>query len=111
MRRHVLAGTLVFAASLAGGPPTHAGPCTGAISRFETARHRSAAAQDVVPTAPQTIAAQLGHQPTPTSVGRAAERAQAGLDAVLARAKRLDGQNDGACTQALDRAKQILDAR
>jgi hypothetical protein len=111
MMRHVLAGTLVFAASLASGPSAHAGPCTGAISRFETARHRSAAAQDVVPTAPQTIGAQLGHQPTAASVGRAEKRAQAGFDAVLVRAKTLDAQNDSACTQALDEAKQILDGR
>lgn len=111
MIRHVLAGTLVFAASLAGGPPAHAGPCTGAISRFETALHPSAATRDLVPTAPQTIGAQLGHQPTAASVGRADKRARAGFDAVLARAKRLDAQNDGACTQALDQAKQIFDAR
>jgi hypothetical protein len=111
MTRHALAGTLVFAAFLAGGPSAHAGPCTGAISRFETARHRSAATQGVLPTAPQTIAAQLGHQPTPASIGRADKRAQAGFDAVLARAERLDVQNDGACTQALDQAKQIFDAR
>jgi hypothetical protein len=111
MTRHVLAWILVFAASLAGGPSAHAGPCTGAISRFETAMHRSAATRDVVPTAPQTIGAQLGCQPTPTSVARADKRAQAGFDAALARAKRLDARNDGACMQALDQAKQIFDAR
>ena len=104
MPRHVLAGTLVFAASLAGGASAHAGPCTEAISRFETTLH-------AVPTAPQTIGAQLGHQPTPASVRRADKRARAGLDAVLARAKRLDARNDGACMQALDQAKQIFDAR
>ena len=111
MTRHVLAGTLVFAASLAGSSPTYAGPCTEAISRFETAVHRSAATHDVVPTAPQTIGAQLGHQPTPASVGRAEERAQAGFYAVLGRAKTLDAQNDDACTQALKQAKQIFDAQ
>ena len=111
MPRYVLVGTLAFAACLVGGPSAHAGPCTGAIGQLETAMHRSTATEDVVPTAPQTIGAQLGHQPTPASVRRADTRAEARFDAVVARAKRLDARNDGACMQALDEARQIFDAR
>jgi hypothetical protein len=110
MTRHVFGWILFFAASLAASSSAHGGPCTGAISRFEAVQHRSAA-NPVVPTAPQTIGAQLGRQPTPASVWRADTRAEARFDAVLARAKRLDARNDSACIQALDEAKQIFDAR
>jgi hypothetical protein len=40
------------------------------------------------PTAPQSIAAQLEHQPTPGSVKRAEERAEAAFEVALTGAKR-----------------------
>jgi hypothetical protein len=52
--------------------------------------------------APQSIGAQIDRQPTPSSIKRAQERAQAKFAATLARAKRLDARGDRAgCTRAL----------
>jgi hypothetical protein len=58
--------------------------------------------------APQSIGAQLDRQPTPGSVKRAEERAQASFNAAMARAKRLDAQgNRSGCTRALAAAKRM----
>jgi hypothetical protein len=58
--------------------------------------------------APQSLAAQLDRQPTPGSVKRAEERAQASFDAAMARAKRLDARGDRTgCTRALTAAKRM----
>jgi hypothetical protein len=60
------------------------------------------------PMAPQWIGAQLDLQPTPGSVKRAEERAQAAFAATLARAKRLDRQgNRRGCMRALAAAKRM----
>jgi hypothetical protein len=57
--------------------------------------------------APQSIAAQLGYQPTPGSVQRAEERARKAF-AALPRAKRLDARgNRAGCTRALAAAKRM----
>jgi hypothetical protein len=58
--------------------------------------------------APQSIDAQLGYQPTPASIKRAAQRAKATFAATLARAKRLDAQGHRAgCTRALAAARRM----
>jgi hypothetical protein len=58
--------------------------------------------------APQSVGAQIDRQPTPSSVKRAKEQAQAKFAAILARAKRLDARGDRAgCTQALDAAEAM----
>jgi hypothetical protein len=58
--------------------------------------------------APQSIGAQLNHQPTPGSVKRAQERAKVTFAATLARAKRLDARgNRAGCTRALAAAKRM----
>ena len=60
------------------------------------------------PMAPQSIDAQLDVQPTPTSVRRAEQKAQATFAATLARAKRLDAQgNRAGCTRALAAARRM----
>jgi hypothetical protein len=85
-----------------------AGPCTNQIAQFEQAVRQSAGAPDAGPMAPQSIGAQLDRQPTPGSVKRAEERAQATFAAALARAKRLDAQgNRAGCTRALAAAKRM----
>ncbi len=57
---------------------------------------------------PQSIGAQLDRQPTPGSVQRAEERAQATFAATMARAKRLDAQgNRAGCMRALAAAKRM----
>jgi hypothetical protein len=104
MPRHALVGILL-SAFLLGSAPAHAGPCTAAIARFENLIGRSQASSEIAPSAPQTVGAQLGHQPTPASVGRAEKRAQSNLDAALARAKTLDARGNRACRKALKQAK------
>ena len=82
----------------------HAGPCSEKIAQFEQAVRQSAGNPNAGPMAPQSIGAQLDHQPTPGSV----ERAQATFAATLARAKRLDARgNRAGCTRALAAAKRM----
>ena len=60
------------------------------------------------PFGPQSIGAQIDRQPTPASIKRARERAQAQFATTLARAKRLDAQgNRVGCTRALATAKDM----
>ena len=86
----------------------HAGPCTAKIKHFEKAVRESKPGQYLGPGLPQSIDAQLSYQPTPESVKQAEQRAQAGFEAVLARAKKLDREGKrAACTEALTDAKLI----
>lgn len=86
----------------------HAGPCTAKIKQFESAVRNSKPGPGVGPSLPQSIGAQLSYQPTPESVKTAEQRAQAGFEAVLARAKKLDAEGKrAACTEALTDAKLI----
>ena len=88
------------------------GPCSNEIAEFEQAVRRSAGNPNAGPMAPQTIGAQLGEQPTPASVRRAQQRAQAAFNATMARAKRLDaGGNNAGCMQALAAAKRMYNLR
>ena len=86
-----------------------AGPCAGEITEF-----RSSLSQDkngeptFVGTAPQSIGAQLEHQPTPASVEQAEARLQKKFAAAMARAKRYDAQgNRLGCTRELAKAKRM----
>jgi len=84
----------------------HAGPCGTQIAQFEQAVRQSANNPGAGPMAPQSIGAQIDRQPTPSSVKRAEQRAQAAFNAALSRAKRLDARGDRAgCTRALATAK------
>jgi hypothetical protein len=102
------ASTFVAAALCFGIGSAHAGPCTTAIAQFENAVRQLAGNPNAGPMAPQSIGAQLDRQPTPGSIKRAEERAQATFAATLARAKRLDARGDRAgCTRALAAAKRM----
>ena len=58
------------------------------------------------PTAPQTVDAQLGYQPTPESVKRAEAEARARFATILDRAKTFDAEGKAAeCMQAVAAAK------
>jgi hypothetical protein len=86
----------------------HAGPCTADIKQFEQEVRRLGKNPDYGPMAPQTIGAQLGHQPTPASVRQAEKRAQAAFASALVSAKRFDTRGDrAACMRALTRAKRL----
>jgi hypothetical protein len=98
---------VIVAASLVAAP-AHAGPCSGAIAKFEQAVRQSADNPGAGPMARQSIGAQLDRQPTPGSVKRADERAQATFAATMSRAKRLDARGDRAgCRRALAAAKRM----
>jgi hypothetical protein len=87
-----------------------AGPCTTQIDQFETAIRQSPMAADAGPTAPETIGARLGHQPTPASVEIAASRAQSRFASLMAKAKALAEEGeDATCMRALTDAKQSFD--
>ena len=108
MNRRATAAFIVTAALGLGAATAHAGPCSSDIPQFEQAVRKSANNPDAGPTAPQSIGAQLDRQPTPASVKRAEQRAQATFEATLARAKQLDARgNRSGCTRALAAAKRM----
>jgi hypothetical protein len=92
--------------------PASAASCTSEISQFEDIVRHSGNSQTPEPTAPQSIDAQLGHQPTAYSVMRAERQAQTDFEEKLSRAKNLAAQGkDAECMQALSDAKLMFDAR
>jgi hypothetical protein len=108
MNRRFTAAMIVGAALGLSLASAQAGPCSQAIAQFEQAVRQSAGNPNAGPMARQSIGAQLDRQPTPASMKRAEERAQAAFDATLARAKRLDaGGNRAGCTKALAAAKRM----
>lgn len=85
-----------------------AGPCTTQIAEVERYMQRSPAGPVTGPTAPQSIGAQLHHQPTPGSVQSAESEARTAAEAALDRARAADAAGDAAaCTKALDEARTI----
>jgi hypothetical protein len=88
-----------------------AGPCTTQISQLE-AQIKAAQALPPgsvgVPSAPQSIAAQLHRQPTAQSVDSALDRASADGIAAVDRAKKADAAgNAGECARAVVEAREF----
>jgi hypothetical protein len=107
MNRRVAAALASAAGAVLSTASAHAGPCTTRIAQFEQVARQSANNPGAGPTADQTVGAQLDRQPTPGSVKRAEESAQATFEAALARAKRLDARgNRAGCTRALADAER-----
>jgi hypothetical protein len=108
-----VATAVVVATTLGLGVPSlQAGPCSHDIAQFEQAVRQSAGNLNAGPSAPQTVGAQTGRQPTPGSIKQADERAKAAFEAALARSKRLDARGDRAgCTKALARAEGMYNLR
>jgi hypothetical protein len=103
----ITGATIVLSAASA-----YAAPCSTEITRFEDLVRLAETNPDSGPKAPQSIGAQLGHQPTPSSVQSAKERAQTGFETTLARARAFGAQGkDAECMQALDDAKLMFDAQ
>jgi hypothetical protein len=101
-------GLLIGAALCLGSTFAQAGPCTAEIAQFETAVRQSASNPYAGLTAPQSIGAQLDHQPTVASVKRAEQQLKSKFSANMTRAKRLDAKGDRAgCIDALNAAKRM----
>jgi hypothetical protein len=112
MNRTAAAAFFLTATVAPGTLPAHAGPCSIEIAQFERAVRQSAGNPSAGPTAPQSIGAQIGRQPTPGSIKQAEARAQTAFEAALARSKRFDAQgNRAGCTKALADAKRMYDLR
>jgi hypothetical protein len=108
MHRSLAAALFTSAVWIVNVAPVHAAPCGEEIARFENAVRASQSSPDTGPMARQSVGAQLGRQPTPESVDRSDERAQAAFEAAMARAKRLDAEDKRAeCLDALGQAKQM----
>jgi hypothetical protein len=84
-----------------------AGPCTADIAQFESLMRQSAGDPNAGLAAPQSIDAQLNHQPTRGSVQRAESRLRSTFAARMARAKYLDAQDDPRCAVPLRAAKKL----
>jgi hypothetical protein len=100
------------AALLAGVGTVYAGPCAKQISQVEQQIRRAQASSPPggagAPSAPQSVGAQLHHQPTPGSVQNAEQQAKIDSEAALNRARNADAAGDAsACAQALREAKQF----
>jgi hypothetical protein len=93
-----------------GAAPASAGSCAAKIVQFRQSLHQSeVAGAPVVGSAPQSIDAQLEHQPTPASVERARKDAKGQILALLAQAESFDAQGRRReCRQALRRANLLL---
>lgn len=108
-RSSPIALVAAVAASL-GAAPASAGSCAAEIAQFRQSLHQTEnSGTAVVGSGPQSIGAQLEHQPTPASVERAKRNAKAQILALLAQAELFDAQGRRAeCRQALQRANLLL---
>lgn len=85
-----------------------AGPCSEDIAQFEAAIRQSAGSPNAGLMAPQSVGAQLEHQPTPQSVKRAQLHLRADFSAAIARARMFDARGDRiGCNSALSAAKRM----
>jgi hypothetical protein len=89
-----------------------AGPCTAQIDDVEQKIHQAQAARELsgagAPSAPQSVGAQLHHQPTPGSVAGAEDKAREAAAAALNAARNADAAGDAAgCARALADAKAL----
>ncbi len=101
---------VILSALLSCGPGiawANPGPCTKDIAAFEQAIAANAHNPEAGPRAPQTTAAQLGHQPTQATIKEAEDAAHARFASSMARAKTLDAEGRSSCEQALAEAKAM----
>jgi hypothetical protein len=87
-----------------------AGPCAGEIADFRSSLSRDKNGEPTfIGTAPQSISAQLEHQPTRESVEHAKKQAQVQILMVVTQAEALDSEGKKSeCTNALAKAKLLL---
>jgi hypothetical protein len=100
---------VAFVAFGLGVTPGHASPCGDEIARLENTLSQAKNDPAIGPTAPQSVDAQLGYQPTPDSVKRAEADARGRFATILDRAKAFDAEGKAAeCMQAVAAAKLEL---
>lgn len=100
---------IIVLGSMLGATPAHAGPCAKEIAALRESLRQTESGGKTIGSAPQSIGAQLEHQPTPASVARAKENARARIAALLAQAETLDAQGKLAeCQEALRTASLLL---
>lgn len=108
MRLFLLAFALSAAVGL-GVQPADAGDCGDRITAFEASMHKAEAA-GAVPSAPQSLNADLSRQPTPESIRLATEAAESHIEAMLTQARSLDAQgNQAECMRLLKDAEIMFD--
>ncbi|MGD0722854.1 MAG: hypothetical protein ABR970_17610 [Roseiarcus sp.] len=100
----------VAVAGMLGVATANASPCTRQIAEFRgSLPHDGDGRPTFVGSTPQSIAAQLEHQPTRESVERAKKQSQTQLLTVLAQAETLDLEGRRReCLDAFARAKLML---
>jgi hypothetical protein len=104
--------TIIAVASTLSIAAASAGFCAGEVAEFRgSLPHDKNGEPAFVGTAPQTIGAQLGHQPTRESVEHAKKQAQIRIAGFLAQAEALDAEGKRSeCRDAFAKAKRsILD--
>jgi hypothetical protein len=83
----------------------HAAPCKKQIARVEMALSRMQADQQIAPTARESRAARLHHQPTPKTVAKAETVAKDKVETALGLARKLDSEGkDSECLATLEKA-------
>jgi hypothetical protein len=98
---------VIFAALVVSVGVARASPCSAHIAAFQ--RTLTQEGPDHVASAPQTLGAQLEHQPTPASVAEAKKQASSAVSAAVREAKMLDAQNKSAeCEATLAKASLLL---
>lgn len=105
MRRLAL---IAVAMLLSGICSAEAGPCTAQIAQLEAQINGHKGGAWFGPSAPQTIGAQLGRQPTPATIERAENQASAAAAATLQRARVADEQGDApGCEGAVAKLRDL----
>jgi hypothetical protein len=109
MMNHPFAAAFVFAiASIAPVLPANAGACGEDVAAFRQTLPLNQKDAAVVGTAPQSVGAQLGHQPTPETIARAEQSARAEITTILAQAESYDAAGkQRECRDALAKAKLL----
>lgn len=105
-----IAIALIAVAAAVNSAPAWAGLCAAEIADFKRALSQQERSQpDGFGTAPQSIAAQLEHQPTPASIERARKSARDSILAEVANAESYDAQGkQSECRDQIARARLML---
>ena len=89
-------------------PPRKPGLARRRLRSFRSQIGRSATGPESGPSGPQSIGAQLHHQPTPGAVQNAESKANADAAAAFDRARRADAAGDAdGCRKALEEARRL----